>query len=104
MATEPHTAVFIRVVNSDGSLGRERAGVEGGALELASAAGCLCVCTSVLGVRWEGSPRYSSQPLLSSSDSEMTFLTSFSYELIVVCKHKLCHRFLLPLCLIRNSS
>lgn len=34
----------------------------------------------------------------------MTFLTSFSYELIVVCKHKLCLGSLLSLCLIRSSS
>lgn len=54
-----------------------------------------CVfATSVLGVDGEAGSdpnRCTSQPSLSSSDSEMTFLTSFSCELIVVCKHELCH-------------
>lgn len=71
-----------------------------GALELAVLGASA---TSGLGVRWEGGPRSSVQPL-SSSDSEMTFLTSFSYELIVVCKHKLCLGSLLSFCLIRSSS
>ena len=34
----------------------------------------------------------------------MTSLTSFSYELIVVCTHELCPGSWLPLCLIRSRS
>lgn len=70
MAIEPYNAVFIRIVNSDGFLERERAGVEGRALEQcdpwaqeqcewerALEADCLCFCRSVLGIRGEGGPR-----------------------------------------------
>lgn len=52
---------------------------------------------------WAGRPVLA-QPSLSLGDSEMTCLTSFSYELIVVCHHKLCHGSFLPLCLIRSSA
>lgn len=96
LAPEPH-AVFIRVVNSNGSWGREGVAPEGGTLDPAASEDLPPPSAC-----WRSEGR-ASQPL-SPRDSEMTSLTSFSYELIVVCTRKLCPGSWLPRCLIRSCS
>ena len=102
LAPEPHS-LFIRVANSHGPPGRERIATEGGTLDPAASVR-ICPHPSVC---WWSEGRAGPDVHPSHCHPgilKWPLLTSFSYELIVVCTHELCPGSWLPLCLIRSRS